>query len=265
MTSSQFITNETGKAISVDGVKANTGQCEQLLALFSQQVNGVSLPYTQGAVNLWDNPVVLALGYIQVSVSQLEADDMVIFGASSAINSPEFGHGDVYIFPLADGYIGFDSNWGGVVDTDPNSPTYGYPVAHQVKHNFVDVLGGLRFNSNMNPTAQQAHDTVMGFETEADGITPHQPTQADLDFGVSTPWAAYIPNFFAGVQKLRDTIQLLTNDRDTDLYPKINATCTTLGLPISATTDQIVAAIEALKNGNEPAATVLGQGNYRVN
>lgn len=118
--------------------------------------------------------------------------------------------------------------------------------------------------SNMKPTAQQAHDTVLAFETEADGITPHQPTQADLDFGVSTEWAAYIPNFYPMVQVLRDKIKLLTEDRDNNLYPYINAVTNALGLPVGATADDCVKAIEALKAGGGVKPTPLAKGIYEV-
>jgi hypothetical protein len=243
----QFVQNETGVAATFDNVKANWGQCAQLVSVYCVKVLGWTPPLIAGASDWWTNPTVLA-NFKQIPTNQLQPGDIVVFAASSVINSPEFGHIDIFLSSIAGGYLGFDSNWGHLVDTNPSSPTYGYPIAHQVQHSFVDVLGGLRYNgSAMKPTAQEAHDAVMAFETEADGITPHQPSQADLDFGVSTPWNAYIPNFYPMVQRLRDLIKLLTNDRDTDLYPKINATCAALGLPVSATTDEITAAITALK------------------
>lgn len=257
----QFITNETGQAVCVDGTQNNppasnnSGQCEQLSALWSQQHNGKTLPLVVGAVDLWNNAAVQAEGYTQITdLNALQPGDIIIYGASTIINSPKYGHTDIFVQYISGGYQGFDSNWGGVYNAA------GYPTAHLVNHNFSDVLGGLRYNGgNMNPTAQQAHDTVMAFETEADGITPHQPTQADLDFGVSTPWNAYIPNFYPMVQRLRDVISLLTKDRDSDLYPKINATCAALGLPSSATTDEITTAIANLKKGVVSDVEINGQ------
>jgi CHAP domain len=256
LTLAQFIATENGQALDYDGIPADTGQCVQLVAYYCQNVLGVTPP-ALNAVDWWNDygsepSLVNNFDRIAYSPSNLpKKGDIVVFGASNAINSPLYGHIDIAIADgTASGYIGFDSNWGG----DYNAQ--GYPVAHQVAHSYMDVLGYLRpkgDNTSMNPTAQQAHDTIMAFETENDNVTPHQPTQADLNYAVSTPWPAWIVNFYPMVQKLRDTISLLQSDRDNNLYPTINAATSALGLPASATAADITAAIEALKS-QQPAA-----------
>lgn len=152
MNLAQFIANETGQAVCVDGTQNNppatnnSGQCVQLVALYSEQVNGVKLPLVVGAVNLWNNVTVQALGYVQVPITELQTGDIIIFGASSTINSPKFGHTDIYVKPISGGYQGFDSNWQPL-----NLNSAGYPTAHLTNHTFADVLGGLRFQGGTMP------------------------------------------------------------------------------------------------------------------
>lgn len=249
---SDFVTEYTGQAVDVDGVKQDTGQCLQLVSLYQQKVQATTVFFTPGAADYWNKFAgsVLEQYYDKIPVGQpVQAGDIVVFGASSVINSPDFGHIDICLQPTSGGYTGFDSNWGGVKDTNPNSPTYGYPVAHQVAHSFTDVLGYLRLKGeNMNPTPAQAGTTYAAFATQPDGITPGDISQKDLDTAIQTPWAEWIPNFYQGVQNLRNDIKLLTTDRDDNLYPFINAVTSALGIPDTSNIDAAVAAINALKN-----------------
>lgn len=237
MTLLQCYTENEDESLDVDGVPADTGQCVQWADTVLNQVFRFPYFFAPGALDWWNNPSGSLVNFDKITDGSIVAGDFVIY--SAGVGSV-FGHIDV---AAQDGstisYVGYDSNWGGNLTV--------HTVTHDDKYNQY-ILGSLRLKEGgMNPTAQQAHDTVMAFETEADGITPHQPTQADLDFGVSTPWNAYIPNFYPGVQKLRNVIQLLENDRDTDLYPKINAVTSALGLPSSASATDMVAAIQKLQ------------------
>lgn len=141
MTLQQFVDETTGKSVTYDGLKENWGQCEQLVCLYWKQVYGFICPPIPAAKDLWINPTVLG-SFGRVPIGQEVAGDVAVFGASSAINSPIYGHTDIV---LGKGFQGFDSNWGNVNDTNPKSPTYGYPVAHKVQHSYIDVLGFLRW------------------------------------------------------------------------------------------------------------------------
>ena len=183
MAPSQFITTYTGQAVCVDGTQNNppatnnSGQCEQLVALFAQLVLGVTLPRVVGAVNLWNNAAVLALGFTQIPASQLQPNDLVIFGASSAINSPIYGHADIVVGNITtSGYQGFDSNWQPL-----NLNAAGYPTAHPVNHSFVDVLGGLRYNIDTMP---QAQDVTNYFKYYGFGV----PTAAQITYYTTRNW-----------------------------------------------------------------------------
>lgn len=134
MTLAQFVANSAGGALSYDGVKANIGQCEQLVCCYWRDVVGFLCPPIPAAKDLWTNPTVLA-SFDQIAVGKEQPGDVGVWGASSLINSPESGHTDIVLSP---GFTGLDSNWGGV-----KAPS-GYPAAHRVQHNYSDVLGFLR-------------------------------------------------------------------------------------------------------------------------
>lgn len=142
MNLSQFISTYNGHAVTYDNIDDNLGQCEQLVCFYWEKVYGFKCPMIPAAKDLWTNPVVLA-NFDRIPVGQEQAGDVGVFGASSAINSPEFGHTDIVVNKTASGYTGFDSNWGGVTDKHPGRG-YGYPAAHEVQHSYTDVLGFLR-------------------------------------------------------------------------------------------------------------------------
>lgn len=220
MTLNDFVTK-------YDGKKIGDGECGTLVRQYAIEVQGITPVSYTSAKDYWFNPVP---GYVQASTPQ-SGDWAVYNGHGTFVD----GHMAVYVGPGV-----FEQN------ADPD----GSP-AHLFTRANTYLLGYLRLQGEtMTPTAQQAHDTVMAFETEADGITPHQPTQADLDFGVSTPWPAYIPNFYPMVQVLRDKIKLLTDDRNDNLYHFINEVTAALGLPPDATAEECVAAI---KSGSDSA------------
>lgn len=124
-------------------------------------------------------------------------------------------------------------------------------------NDFKIIQGG-----SMNPNPQQAGDTYKAFATEADGITPGDISQKDLDIAIQTPWAQWIPNFYPGVQTLRNDIKLLTEDRDNNLYPYINAVTEALGLPASATKEETVTAINNLKKSSAPKSVIIDGVTY---
>ena len=126
--------------------------------------------------------------------------------------------------------------------------------------NMVNAKVGDNISSggSMKPTDKQADALIRALVTEANGITPHWPTQSDIDFAISTDWAALMPNYYPGVQRLRDSIKLLTDDRDKNLYPYIEAVTKALGLSSGATKEQCVAAIDKLKAGAVTSVVING-------
>lgn len=168
MTPSQFITTYTGVAVDVDNVAQDAGQCLQLVSLFQEKVQNTPIFFTPYAVDYWTkfSGSPLEQYYDQISVGQpVQPWDLVIFGASSSINSPEAGHADICINPITGGYLGFDSHWvdsTGKVPVDAN----GYPVAHQVEHSFIDILGYLRLKEvNVDkPDADLVTKYFVGFD-----------------------------------------------------------------------------------------------------
>lgn len=241
MTLEQFISTYTGQAVDVDGVSADTGQCVQLVALYAQKVLGVTLPDVTGAVNFWGNSAVLALGFQQVSAGNEQPGDITVWGASTLIDSPEFGHTDIVVSP---GFLGFDSNWGNVKAAN------GYPAAHEVQHTYTDVLGFLRYNGgNMSPTSNQ----VAAFYQAVAG---RQPTAQELATAVSLKWGDWIGYMEPAIITLRDTVANLTNERDNTLYPFVNAVCADLNIPVTTNPATVATAITALqKAGTELNAT----------
>jgi len=137
MNLAQFIATYTNQATDVDGVAADIGQCVQLVSLYCQKVLNVPYP-NANAKDWWNNPVCLA-NFDQVAAGQpMLPGDIVVWGASNLINSPLYGHIDICVSADANGFTGFDSNWGGVNNAQ------GQPVAHEVRHILTDVLGYLR-------------------------------------------------------------------------------------------------------------------------
>lgn len=152
MTLDQFVAKYNGGAASYDGLEENYGQCEQLVCCYWKEVYGFNCPPIPAAKDLWTNPTVLN-SFGQIPLGQEQAGDVAVWGASSLINSPEFGHTDIALSP---GFTGFDSNWGGVKTPE------GYPAAHQVKHNYTDVLGFLRFKGGSMATDSLTKEEIAG-------------------------------------------------------------------------------------------------------
>jgi len=177
-----FISTYTGQAVEVDGVLADTGQCVQLVALYCQKVLNVPFP-DANAKDWWDNPTCQE-SFDQIPVGQpVQPGDIVVFAASTVINSPEFGHIDICVSPFEGGFVGFDSNWGGVYNAQ------GYPVAHEVQHSFQDVLGYLRIKEiDMKPTVNQimlAYQLALNTNPTQEQITA-QLEQPDLSHVLSS-------------------------------------------------------------------------------
>lgn len=157
MTPQAFVSATDGVAVTYDGLQVNYGQCVQLVCLFWKDCYGFLCPPIPYAKDLITNPVVLE-SFEVIPVGQEQPWDVAVFGASAAINSPVAGHTDIVLNNVgAGGYIGWDSNWGGVTDKNVGTKGYGYPAAHQVNHTYSDVIGFLRWKgvSNMPPTASQ--------------------------------------------------------------------------------------------------------------
>lgn len=137
-----FVRTYTGQAVDIDGVKQDTGQCLQLVALYQQEVQNTPVFFTPNASDYWTkfqgSP--LEPHYDQVSGYPLKGD-IVVF--SSGIGAPQ-GHIDICLISgNPGGFSGFDSNWGNVKNSE------GYPVAHEVAHNNNFILGILRLKENI--------------------------------------------------------------------------------------------------------------------
>jgi len=241
ITLSQFITAETGQAVSYDNVPANTGQCEQLVQEYCVQVLDWTPPIIPSAVEWWTNPTVLA-NFAQIPIGQLQAGDIVVFGANADINSPVDGHIDICAGSvISSGYQGFDSNW------EPlNLNAQGYPTAHLVNHSYTDVLGGLRYNEAMTPTSTQ-----VGQEFQA--LANRQPTQAEVDLFIGLNWFDGLQQYlFPGVEQTYEQIANLEAERDNTLYPFVNAVCADLNIPITTDITTVATAITALQKAGTP-------------
>lgn len=234
MTLSEFINKYSG-------VVVGDGQCGTLVRQYWIEVDQTNPPSYPDSKDYWPNPVP---GYDKLT-SNPQPGDIAIYNGHDAF--PE-GHSAIYV----DGRV-FEQN------ADPDGS-----AAHLFNRANTYLLGYLRKQGeNMNPTPAQAGTTYSAFATEADGFTPGMISQTDLNTAIQTSWASWIPNFYQGVQTLRNDVKLLTTDRDTNLYPYINAVTAALGLPGSATKDDCVAAINKLKEG-AAGATKLGPGLYQV-
>ena len=165
-----FISTYRGQAVSYDGIAANSGQCEQLIQLYWKECLGFDSPGIAAAVELWTNTTILE-NFEQIAIGDEQAGDVAVFGASSVINSPVYGHTDICVTPSGGaGYLGFDSNWGGVTASN------GYPAAHEVQHTMKDVLGFLRFKEiAVEPfnsgDAQNITNALFGGGTPPDFVT----------------------------------------------------------------------------------------------
>lgn len=235
MTLQEFITKYNGKVVA-------DGQCGNLVRAYWNEVDLTNPPSYPNSKDYWFNPVP---GYDKVSTPQ--PGDIAIYNGHGMYTE---GHSAIY---AGNGQV-FEQN------ADPDgSPAHLFNRANTYLLGYLRKQGG----TSMNPTPQQAGDTYKAFATEADGITPGNISQKDLDIAIQTPWAAWIPNFYPGVQTLRNNIKLLTEDRDNNLYPYIEAVTQALGLPSSATKEDCVAAIEKLKAGGVQGIK-LTKGNYYV-
>lgn len=135
---------------------------------------------------------------------------------------------------------------------------YSWVYLHMSDNSKVKVGQVLKGDSveQQTPTSTQ-----VGEEFQA--IMGRQPRQDELDLLVGLGWFDGQKQYlWSNIQTYRDTITNLENDRDTNLYPYINAVTTALGLPIGATSSECEKAIEALKTGS---GTVLKPGTYKVN
>ncbi len=162
MTLQQFVTRYQGKAVDVDGVPQDTGQCVQLVARYCIDVLHAPIFYAPYAVDWWTefSGSVLQSHFTKVSPTSIKAGDIVVWGASSLINSPVAGHIDIALSAVSNSsFTGFDSNWGGVRNAQ------GYPVAHDVHHSLVDVLGGLRLKPATAPVTHPTYYNVVSGDT----------------------------------------------------------------------------------------------------
>lgn len=245
MTLSQCYQQNQGQALlTPGGGDGNNGQCVQWADTVLYEVYGLQYHYAN-AIDWWNNPGELLANFNQINDGSIAAGDFVIYG--TGVGS-KYGHIDV---AAQDGnyssYVGYDSNWGG--SRYYNSA--GFPILHEVVHNDTYnkyILGVLRLKGGNNMA-----DTSKPTSTQVGKIYPtlvgRQPTQDELNLAVGLNWYDWLNYLLPGVQTLRDTITNLENDRDTHLYPYIEAVTSALGLPDSATPDDCVKVINELKKG----------------
>ena len=245
----QFIQTTSGHAVTYDNIKANYGQCEQLVCLYWKDVYGFITPPIPYAKDLWTNSVVLE-SFNQVPVGQEQAGDVAVFGASTQINSPVAGHTDIVLSGIANGFNGYDSNWGGVVDKNAGTPGFGYPAAHPVQHSHVDVLGFLRFkgDSSMdNALVQTQEDAALIYAVGLHSI----PTTPVIDSIIGL-------KVVGALNSIQGTPQWKQEDLVLNTYmPQV---CAQLGISDPSTA---VATIKSLQSSS--GATTLTPGTYRVN
>ncbi len=162
MTLSQFIAAYRGQAVDFDGIPRDTGQCVQLVAEYCVKV--LNAPVFYGNAVDWYTHYpgsVLQSHFDRIARPALpKTGDIVVWGASSLINSPYYGHIDICIGNVTnEGFTGFDSNWGGLRNSQ------GYPIAHDVQHSYTDVLGFLRLKSTTTPVTHPVYYNVVRGDT----------------------------------------------------------------------------------------------------
>jgi hypothetical protein len=182
MTLTQFVATENSQALDYDKIPADTGQCVQLVAYYCVDVLGITPPMLN-AVDWWNDygsTQVLADNFTRIPYTSgvyPQPGDIVVFGASNSINSPLYGHIDICIAVGGpSGYTGFDSNWGG----DYNAQ--GYPVAHQVQHNYTDVLGYLRYNGGTMQPSQPTGMNANGVTVVIQACFRRPPTPEEIQY-----------------------------------------------------------------------------------
>lgn len=204
MNLSQFISTYIGEAVDVDGITADTGQCVQLVALYCQKVLNFTLPDVVGAIDLWTNPTILS-HFTQISAGKEQSGDITVWGASTLINSPTYGHTDIVVIP---GFTGFDSNWGGVVQT-ATGPGLGFPAAHEVNHTYQDVLGFLRFKGEVMEDLVNSGDVHNIYEV----LLGRADTPADDAAWVGQTWKVFISGVLSSPEFAAHQASLGTVDK----------------------------------------------------
>lgn len=243
-----------GKGVLVPGQKEiYRGQCFQWFDFVLHDVYGLPYFYAPDAVNIWQNKGNYNLGqyfnFIAYNPTMpIKKGDFVIYGPG--VGSPS-GHVSI---ALQDGqgnnYLGADTNWGHnlTVHAQPHNDTYNQYI-----------LGVLRLKGDNMP------DNGIPTSTQVGQLYPvlvgRNPTQDELNLAVGLNWFDWLKYLLPGVQTLRNTVANLEKDRDTNLYPTINATTEALGLPVGASKDDIVNAINNLKKGGVSSVVINGT-NY---
>lgn len=209
-----FVSTYTNQAVDIDGVLQDTGQCLQLVSLYCQQVLDVPVFFTPAAKDWWEkfNGSPLQPNFTQIPFAGAAPNkgDIVVWGASSLINSPELGHIDIALAANVGGFTGFDSNWGNVNNSE------GYPIAHQVNHNFTDILGYLRIKeNNMEPLPNDGD--IVNAKRASTGVPAYQPTGAELDYykQLEHGWHDLLYDTIAGMQVQIDQAKQLVVNHDT--------------------------------------------------
>lgn len=227
MTLEQFIAKYAGQRVG-------DGQCGTLVRAYWNEVDHTVPPSYINSKDYWSNPVP---GYIKTQTSIPGA--IAIYDGHGTFTE---GHSAIYV----NNGIVFEQN------ADPDgSPAHEYPRANTYLLGYLVKEDSVADNSK--PTSTQ-----VGEEFQA--LAGRQPRQDEVDLFIGLNWFDGQKQYlYPGVQVYRDTITNLEHDRDTHLYPYIEAVTQALGLPDSATADDCVKAINALKQSGVSSVIVNGQ------
>lgn len=184
-------------------------------------------------------------------------DVPLYYSYTTTINGVTQNYGHINV-RLANGTVWSDGNIYANIDAylSNHAPKY---VGWGESVNDVTVIKG---DTGMQPTPKQVGD-VYRFMTDS------EISQKDLNFYITAPRTIYDliyalgPNTQSKVKfsnQNQGVVELLTNERDTVLYPYVNAVSAALGLPAKADSTAATDAITAL--GNKSFKPYAGEQLY---
>lgn len=242
-------------------VPALDGQCVSLIKWFMQEMSNVPDPQApRGNGNQIGKTLVKQGHAFEVPFVQRVRGDIVCYEYGV------FGHTGV----ILSGNRTFESNvkWAGVPSKIINGTRVYASRIGSMTESFRHDMHIYRLKS-YNETGENM-DTKVKAKQLGDihrAMTGSEISQKDLDFYIGRPDGVVELTYglFPAVAKYRETIGLLTKERDDVLYPYVEAVSAALGIPANALKLVTVTdAIKALKTGDNPDIQVLEPGDYRV-
>lgn len=220
-----------------DSDASDNGQCFIWFDLVLNKVYGQPFFHASGAIDIWETPGVLKNSFTLIPYSpnmSVPKGAIVVYG--TGVGS-QFGHVSVAAENgIGSDYVGYDSNWGDSKKLEQ--------ITHNDKFN-ATILGILVFEEeDVKPTS----DEVAAFYQAVAG---RQPTESELETAVGLQWPDWIKFMEPGIAQTRQQVTNLETERDSTLYPFVNAVCADLNIPITTDLPTVAKAITALQSSGE--------------